>query len=348
MPVNSVPRQSAVNAGGGGPQVEVVQQGIARLSLSTTPTPLQERLSIAVEKAAFRSLPLLGQGDHARVRRLSFNGEDYAVKVSSFLLSSEIWVANSLANRPELRGLPEFVWAGFVSTSGRRRKAVVMRPIEGMDLHKAIKQQNGHGSFSLSLYHNREILSEEEKRHRLYCLQKLARDISAAIYELDCLGCMHRNINPYNIRVSHMEDIAKIKFTLLGFRLILDKPDTGSADSFTESFTPCGHVDYLSPEAITRCYDQKVDIWSFGMTLHKVVTGGLPIIRNGKEGKLAFYKGEELKLLEEILPGSLVDLINSCLKEDPKDRLSIDEVRAHPFLTEDLLSEDSAAASAYA
>ncbi len=328
-------------------QVQNLKQRFARLSLAT-PSSIQERLVAAAQKVDFSSLSELGKGNYAEVRKMVFEGKSYAVKVPTASsearhIDRESELVNLLAKKSSSSSLPKCFWAGQVEGSGPSSAMMLMECVEGVDLFQAAVEEK---SLPLQLCAGFEKINTEEQRHRLCSLQKLARDISAAIFELNCLGFMHRDIKPENIQVRNSSDREKVTFTLLDLGFARRLPSTSSSGRLT----PCGSKLYVSPEVFTESYDQKIDIWSFGMTLYKIITGGTPIKRDEKGNLIVFDLNEiKYKPLPEVLPSeTLASLINGCLKEDPKGRLSIDEVRAHPFLTEDLLSEDSAVASAYA
>ncbi len=355
MPVHSVPQQSAVSAGGGGSQVEVVQQRLAGLSLSTTPTlttRIQERLLTAIKEVGLNDLPLLGRGKYAEVRKITLDGHPYAVKVlipegGKSCLEGEAEVINDLAKQSGLRNLPEYVEA--VKTCETRAPLIFMKCIEGENLYQLMTFR-GFTMRMVSHWSHQNPVNEEEKRRRLCSLQKLARDISAAISDLHRLGFMHRDVNPDNIQVSHIGDMEKIKFTLLG--LSLTRPYT-SINKAKNSLTPYRDEnevlgdpysvrlklrakDYASPEIHSRNYDQKVDVWSFGMLLYELALGGVSMQVHDEEGNLRVFSEGRFQMAKEVLPEPLVELMDGCLKKDPKQRFSIEEVLAHPFLTKEL------------
>lgn len=39
---------------------------------------------------------------------------------------------------------------------------------------------------------------------------------------------------------------------------------------------PVGTCYYMAPEVLTRCYDERCDIWSLGVVLYMMVTGTPP------------------------------------------------------------------------
>jgi serine/threonine protein kinase len=97
--------------------------------------------------------------------------------------------------------------------------------------------------------------------------------------------------------------------------------------------TPCGSIYYAPPEILTgREYDgQKADVWSLGVVLYVMITGGFPWT--------TFNQGA---LINEITSGNftldipcapvLASLIGSMLASDPAARPTMAEIARHPWV----------------
>ena len=89
----------------------------------------------------------------------------------------------------------------------------------------------------------------------------------------------------------------------------------------------------MAPEVYEECYDNRIDIYSFGMCLLEFMTGEIPY----SECNLAAQIWK--KITDRILPNCIdkvnlpvaKDLILKCINQDPKERLNIDEILKHEF-----------------
>lgn len=111
----------------------------------------------------------------------------------------------------------------------------------------------------------------------------------------------------------------------------------------------CGKWIYMSPEI---CRDKEpfdgfaVDVWASGVILFLMLTGFPPWDRASPTDERFKYMtaGYLVQMLTEwnlgLSPDSL-DLLQRMLFLDPKDRLSLDQVRAHPWMVNGPLAPPS-------
>ncbi|XP_029850947.2 aurora kinase A isoform X2 [Ixodes scapularis] len=135
---------------------------------------------------------------------------------------------------------------------------------------------------------------------------------------------IHRDIKPENL--------------LLGFNGELKMADFGwsvHAPSSRRS-TICGTLDYLPPEMVdvsVSVYDEKVDIWSVGVLTYEFLVGKPPF-----ECKTARETHRRICAADIKFPDFVCeparDLITKLLKKVPKERASLDEVMAHPWVVD--------------
>jgi serine/threonine protein kinase len=94
-----------------------------------------------------------------------------------------------------------------------------------------------------------------------------------------------------------------------------------------------GTPEYMAPEMFDEIYDEKVDIYSFGMCLLEMITKNVPYLECTGIGSV--YK----KKIEGILPDALFKLknenvkniIQQCIQFDPNKRPTAKELLLHPF-----------------
>ncbi|XP_037781056.1 aurora kinase A-like [Penaeus monodon] len=96
--------------------------------------------------------------------------------------------------------------------------------------------------------------------------------------------------------------------------------------------TLCGTLDYLPPEMIEgRMYDEKVDIWSLGVLCYEFLAG-----------KPSFESTSQLETFRRIarvdikfplhFSEEVKDLICKLLRYNPKERLSLEGIKEHPWI----------------
>jgi len=156
-----------------------------------------------------------------------------------------------------------------------------------------------------------------EKRAR-----SLFRQLVSAFAHIHSRNIVHRDLKAENILLDENLDIKIIDFGLSNF--------------FTPSQllkTPCGSPSYAAPELIRKVdYDgPAADIWSLGVNLYVLVTGVLP-----------FKPTDLVNLYDKVLKGEYEtpdylsndckDLLSKMLVVDPKERITIEGIMAHPWV----------------
>ena len=140
---------------------------------------------------------------------------------------------------------------------------------------------------------------------------------------LHSLGIVHRDLKPENLLLTN-EHLLKII-------------DFGLSNYFHEGqkkllSTPCGSPCYASPEMVAgKKYNGfKIDIWSTGIILYAMLCGYLPF--EDKDNDLLFEKILECKLVfPKYISKKAKDLMQKILVTDPEKRITIPEIKKHPF-----------------
>ncbi|PNH09468.1 Serine/threonine-protein kinase atg1 [Tetrabaena socialis] len=151
---------------------------------------------------------------------------------------------------------------------------------------------------------------------------------------------IHRDLKPQNLLLSDTGPSPTLKIADFGFARSLQP--AGLAE------TLCGSPLYMAPEVLQlHKYDAKADLWSVGTILFELLAGKPP-----------FNGANHLQLVQNIERGDAVlpeplartlspacrQLLHQLLRRNPVERISFDELFAHPFL----LGEGAAAAAAAA
>ena len=148
------------------------------------------------------------------------------------------------------------------------------------------------------------------------------REIISAVKYLHSFNppIIHRDIKPENIL---LDENGRCKLADFGWsNYVLD----GERKTF------CGTPEYLAPEMVNKKgHDTSVDIWALGVLLFELLSGKLPFRgRNHRElfsniGALNIkWPGNDFNALAK-------NLIIKILKQNPKERPSLDEILSQPW-----------------
>lgn len=164
---------------------------------------------------------------------------------------------------------------------------------------------------------------------------KIIKIIAQGIEYLNQFGIVHRDLKPENIVFGKEDDIKSIKIIDLGVAITLPYGK--------ESSDPIGTLHYISPEMFThKPYSYKVDVWSIGILLYYLVTGGaLPFDDEKMDEEIM---GKKVVFTHQEYPEkyfgdkskSLISLIDKTLEKNPEKRITI-----HNFLNEEWVNKYS-------
>jgi serine/threonine protein kinase len=98
---------------------------------------------------------------------------------------------------------------------------------------------------------------------------EISLQLATALYYIQSYSIVHRDIKPENILLSDDSDNAEVK--LLDFGLSKMMIGSNNLNGIV------GTLVYIAPEVLLdRPYDEKVDIWSYGILCYCLITGCIP------------------------------------------------------------------------
>ena len=164
----------------------------------------------------------------------------------------------------------------------------------------------------------------------IYSLQRLSelkssqlfRQLISTIEYIHTLGIVHRDIKPENILLNKQKTILKLV-------------DFGLSNSYKHGDllkTACGSPCYAAPEMISgKEYNGLYsDLWSCGVVLYCMLVGKLPF--DDEDIKILYYNIKSANyFLPPFLSNTAQDLIKRILTVNPKRRITLEEIKNHPF-----------------
>lgn len=174
---------------------------------------------------------------------------------------------------------------------------------------------------------------------------KFGLDVLSGLSFLHSRSIIHRDIKPSNLLLTAD---GTVKLGDFGTAKIASAVSNQAGRKRFKA----GTIMYAPPEmhdssmAVTPAFD----VWSFGVTIHELLTGTHPFPRGAKQSAPSFIFFLVKRMWEEgpainheMLAHNnqaevIEDLIRSCLAVDPSQRPTVEEISSHPFFTTDYSS----------
>lgn len=169
-------------------------------------------------------------------------------------------------------------------------------------------------------------------------LRDVARQLVSAFHYLHHHRIIHRDIKPQNV--------------LLGANGVVKLCDFGFARAMSDETNLLHSIKgtplYMAPELIQgKPYDQFADLWSLGIVLYELATGGTPFSGSQMMNVLTLIAKNPVSY-PSTMGSDLRNLLEGLLQKNPAKRLGWPHLLNHPFLRqseeEKLIGKDSLAA----
>jgi serine/threonine-protein kinase len=140
------------------------------------------------------------------------------------------------------------------------------------------------------------------------------RQAAEALASMHATGFLHRDMCPRNLMLT--DEGRNLKLIDFGLSVPATKP-------FMQPGNRTGTANYMAPELVRRRWtDERIDIFSFGVTAYEICTGELPWLR-GDTGLVAMTHDQtptDIRHYRPHIHPQLAEAIHDCIEPEPKDR----------------------------
>ena len=175
-------------------------------------------------------------------------------------------------------------------------------------------------------------------------IRSIIRDTVLGLEYLHFQGIIHRDIKPANL----LNHNSRVKISDFGVSH-LSKVDEETGETLTENdlelSKTAGSPAFFAPELCQMSSDEKrppitkaIDVWALGITLYCLLFGRTPFPETGLEFQLfnlICHEPIEIppeEFEEEDVDEEVRDLLKRLLTKDPEARMTLEEVKHHPFI----------------
>ena len=263
-------------------------------------------LSVNVHFEDYTLLEIIGSGSFAQVYKAKHNPTNRFVAVKVFekkAMTKEEDIANFKNEIDIMRKIDHPLIATFFELfENQDYYFVSMELIENESLLNFINSCAGLDELTAS---------------RLFC-----QIVIVVQYIHEHYNILHRDLKAENILLDRYGNIRLIDF---GLSKIFTKENPMCK-------TVCGSPAYAAPELIQgQPYSKSVDVWSIGVILFAMVAGYLPFDDDNLSVQITkILKCEPFYPVNASQP--LLDLLQRILVKDPKERITIEGIKKHPWI----------------
>ena len=193
-----------------------------------------------------------------------------------------------------------------------------------------LEEQDGHHAIVLELVEG-EDLSQRLARGPIPLdeAREIAIQIAEALEAAHEKGIVHRDLKPANVKLAHDGTVKVLDFGLAkALTGDEEEGDVSNSPTLTAAATQAGIIlgtaAYMAPEqAKGKPVDRRADVWAFGCVLYEMLSGRAPFDGEGVSEILAHVITQEpdFAALPDEVPAPLRDLLERCLRKDPRRRV---------------------------
>lgn len=162
-------------------------------------------------------------------------------------------------------------------------------------------------------YINGLTLLDYYKNHDEELLKQIIVQICSALHYLHQSNFIYYDLKPENILISEQNGKPLVKFIDLGL---------AEYSPSTDDFIPRGTAEYIAPEILKKeKHDYRVDIYSLGMMLFRLIYGKFPFDTNSEMDIYKFHLEGEINFPDTGISSGLHSVLVKTLEKDPEKRL---------------------------
>ncbi len=195
------------------------------------------------------------------------------------------------------------------------------------DIDEAPEGPQGAGQMFICMdFYEGETLKEKIEQRPLPIDQAigLAMQVARGLAKAHEAGMVHRDLKPANLLVTKAGEAKIVDFGLAKL---------AGQTRLTRAGSTLGTAAYMSPEqARGEAVDHRSDIWSLGVVMYEMITGGTPFNADYENALIYSILNTEPKPLAELrsgVPKELERIVQKVLAKDPRERYQhVDDVVA--------------------
>ena len=207
-------------------------------------------------------------------------------------------------------------------------------------------QQAGRFPEPMARYWFKQILEVRPMNTQYKAMQILLTSLKQGLSHLQRMGVCHRDMSLENILVDQYRTSVIIDMGMC-LRVPYDDGQGGVTDvnngalrRLISPLVPCGKPNYISPEILksTEAFDGfAIDLWASGVILFIMLVGLPPweyANQDDPRYRMVIGGGLErmLRSWDRSISPLAADLLQKMLLEDPRQRLSLMDVKDHPWV----------------